>query len=172
MSSFSSFCRFLFLLVLSATLSLSASAQQHEHKHIASSDETESGIMVMNGYARATFAMAKTAAVYFTLHNTTDHPITLTQVAVDNAVADEAQIHTTEMQGDVMKMRELTEGVQIGGQAMVNFQSGGYHVMLLGLQKGLTEGSDVALTLTFDHTKTLDIVLPVKQSQQHGHHHH
>jgi hypothetical protein len=76
------------------------------------------------------------------------------------------------MQDDVMKMREMTEGVNVDGNAMVSFKPGGYHIMLLGLSKGLEEGSDVALTLTFDEQRELQVTLPVKKDENAGHHHH
>ncbi len=128
--------------------------------------------MVMDGYARATFALAKTGAVYFTLHNHGDSDKTLTSVSVSGDVANEAQIHTTVMEEDVMKMRELTDGVKIEAGEMVSFESGGRHVMLMGLTKGLEEGTEIALTLTFADKSELQVTVPVKKEADKGHHHH
>ena len=177
MSKYSPLIKSLFLvpsIFVSALMSV-AFAHQHqndEHAKSAESNQSQTGIMVMDGYARATFAMAKTGAVYFTLHNQNNEPVTLTAVSVDSAVASDAQIHTTEMQDDVMKMREMTEGVNVDGNDMVSFKPGGYHIMLLGLSKGLEEGSNVALTLTFDKQRELHVTLPVKKDENAGHHHH
>jgi copper(I)-binding protein len=164
---------YLLTFLFSASLSASFAHQHDNHKHHdAMSDSEELGIMVMGGYARATFSMAKTGAVYFTLHNQNASEVTLTAVDVDASIASDAQIHTTEMQGDVMKMREMTEGVTVAPDSMVDFKPGGYHIMLLGLTKGLTEGSDIALTLTFDKQRKMHVVLPVKKDENVGHHHH
>ena len=179
--------RFLKSFLLSSVLALSvtgtAFAHQHEqhqheqhqqHKHNA--HDNHQTIMVMDGYARATFALAKTGAVYFTLHNSSTSPVTLTGVDVDSSVADDAQIHTTVMQDEMMQMREVSEGVVVKPNEKVMFKSGGYHVMLLGLSKGLEEGSEVPLTLHFKEGETmeieLEIVLPVKKDGEANHHHH
>jgi len=156
--------------LLSLGLSAVSSAYAHQHKHHEANEQAN--VMVMNAYARATFAMAKTGAVYFTLHNHGDSDKTLTSVSVSEDVASEAQIHTTEMDGDVMKMRELTDGVTVKAGEMVSFESGGYHVMLLGLAKGLEEGSEFSLTLSFDDSSQLEVLLPVKKDGTKGHHQH
>ena len=160
--------------LFSLGLSASISAHEHEHKHEnhqSHANETND-VMVMNGYARATFALAKTGAVYFTLHNQGDSDKTLTSVSVSGYVANEAQIHTTVMEEDVMKMRELTDGVKIKAGEMVSFESGGRHVMLMGLTKGLEEGTEIALTLTFADKSELQVTVPVKKEADKGHHHH
>ena len=72
----------------------------------------------------------------------------------------------------MMKMRELTEGVKIKPGEMVAFKSGGNHIMLLGLTKGLAEGSNIPITLSFDNGSELKLVLPVKKDEAKGHHHH
>ena len=156
------------------SLSLPATSSAHEHKHENhhghASEQTK--VMVMNGYARATFALAKTGAVYFTLHNTSDSDKTLMSVSVSSDVASEAQIHTTVMEEDVMKMRELTNGVKIQAGEMVSFESGGRHIMLMGLTKGLKEGGDLALTLKFDDASEMEVRLPIKKEAGESHHHH
>lgn len=164
----------LFSLSLSGTISAHGNDHDNHHKpeeqHKHASKQTD--VMVMNGYARATFALAKTGAVYFTLHNQSKHDKTLISVSVPQDIASEAQIHTTVMQEDVMKMRELTEGVKVEAGEMVAFEPGGRHIMLMGLTKGLEEGSEVVLTLTFSDASELKVSLPVKKEAGEGHHHH
>ncbi len=173
MKRFSSRVNSIFFPLLFCVLgcALPVAAKQHEHHH-AKQEAGKLNVMVMNGYARATFPMAKTAAVYFTLHNHSQESVTLTSVDVPSSIAEQAQIHTTEMQGDLMKMRELKEGVVVEGGEMVTFESGGYHIMLLGLVKGLEEGDDVALTLAFGSQSSLNVVLPVQKGKTTSHHHH
>ncbi len=156
------------LVMLSLFAFSSAYAHGHQEHHV----NQASDMSVINGYARATFPLAKTGAAYFTLHNQGDTAKTLIGVTVSEATASEAQIHTTVMDGDVMKMRELEDGVTIGAGEKVTFESGGHHIMLLGLRKGLVEGSEVTLTLRFENSDELNIVLPVKKEEAKGHHNH
>jgi hypothetical protein len=50
------------------------------------------------------------------------------------------QIHEMKMDGDVMKMREVEEGLAIppGGEVML--EPGGYHVMFMQLKESLKAG--------------------------------
>lgn len=131
------------------------------------------GVMVHNANARATFAMATTGAVYFTVMNHSEHAVTLTGVSVDSAVAAEAQLHTTVMEGDMMKMRQMTDGIDIAPGDMVEFKSGSYHVMLLGLTKPLNEGATFDITLNFANQPPVITTVTVgKGGSEHSHHQH
>jgi copper(I)-binding protein len=44
--------------------------------------------------------------------------------------------------------------------------------MLMGLTKGLEEGTEIALTLTFADKSELQVTVPVKKEADKGHHHH
>jgi len=117
--------------------------------------------------------MAQSAALYFTLHNGSETPAKITGVTVSVDIASDAQIHTTEMSDDIMRMREVKEGLVIAPNESLFFAPGGYHVMLLGLEKGLVEGSTVSLTLSFDNAADYTVELPVKgMNKEAGHQHH
>ena len=131
------------------------------------------GLMVHNAHARATFAMASTGAVYMSLMNHSTHSATLTGVSVAETVASEAQIHTTIMDGDVMKMRQVTVGIYIEPHETVEFKPGGFHIMLMGLASPLKTGESFELELKFeDGTSTTINVDVIEQSKGGGHHHH
>lgn len=131
------------------------------------------GLMVHNAHARATFAMAPTGAVYFSLMNHGAQSAKLTGVSVAETVASEAQIHTTIMDGDVMKMRQVTAGIDIEPHETVEFKPGGFHIMLMGLVNPLKTGESFELKLKFaDGTSTTINVDVVEQSKGGGHHHH
>ena len=132
----------------------------------------ERAVHIKEGYVRATFPMAESAAIYFTFHNMTDEPVTITRASVDGDIAQEAQIHTTEMKSDMMRMREVTEGVTVAPQKSFAFEPGGYHVMLLGLKQGLSEGQSITLSLYFDKGDALKVTLPVQKNGDNSHHHH
>jgi copper(I)-binding protein len=134
--------------------------------------QSKTDITVSDGYVRATFPMAKTAAVYFTIHNASGDDATLARVSVDSTVAREAQIHTTEMQNDMMQMRQIKDGVTINAHDIVEFMPGSYHVMLIGLARGLEAGEEVKLTLHLEQHDPIALTLPVKTSNGEGSHHH
>jgi copper(I)-binding protein len=123
--------------------------------------QAESTIQVDNARARATFLFAKTGAVYLTLVNNSEVAHSLLSVSVSDSVAEEAQIHTTVMSGDMMQMREMSSGVSIAKKDKAIFQPGGMHIMLLGLKKPLQAGNSLALTLYFADGQTLNVVVPI-----------
>jgi copper(I)-binding protein len=53
------------------------------------------------------------------------------------------------MEGDVMRMRAVTGGLELPPRQPVELKSGGYHVMLMELKKALVAGETVPLTLEF-----------------------
>lgn len=130
------------------------------------------GMHISNVYARATFPMAATGAVYLSLMNHHNEAVTLVAIEVDSSVAQEAQIHTTVMDGDIMRMREVVEGVEVGPHGTAQFTPGGLHVMLMGLTKGLNDGESFELTLTFESHEPVTITVPVKKDSQGSTHHH
>lgn len=120
-----------------------------------------SSVLVDNARARATFSFAKTGAVYLTLFNKGNVARTLLSVSVPDTLADEAQIHTTFMSGDMMQMRELPAGVSIASKDKAVLQPGGMHIMLVGLKKPLKAGEAFTLSLHFAEGQLLNVVVPV-----------
>ena len=137
---------------------------------VAASDHA---VMVHNATARATFAMATTGAVYLSVMNHGDDRVTLSGVSVSPDIANEAQLHTTVMDGDMMKMRQVTDGIDIPPGDMVEFKPGGYHVMLMGLVNPLNKGNTFGLTLHFANgaTTTVEVIVGA-EGKQSGHHQH
>lgn len=132
-----------------------------------------SDIEVEQAYANATFPHAPTGAIYLTLMNAGNTPVTLTGASVPETVAADAQIHITEMNGDMMKMREITEGILLTPGEEVKFNPGGRHIMLMGLEKGLVAGDSLPLSLSFSDHKRVEVVVTVKaRDESAGHHHH
>ena len=69
-------------------------------------------------------------------------------VAVSSPAAGVSEIHEMTMEGGVMKMRAMP-ALDLPAKKTVELRPGGYHLMLMDLKTPLTQGSTVALTLTF-----------------------
>ena len=65
------------------------------------------------------------------------------------------------MQGNVMKMRELKDGLAIPAHGAVKLAPGGYHVMFTDLKRPLVKGESVKATLTFEHAGAVAVDFPV-----------
>ena len=76
--------------------------------------------------------------------------------------ADKVEIHTMTMDGGVMKMRPLPEGIAIPAGGTAKLAPGGNHLMLIGLKAPLVEGTLVPLTLNFAKAGPVKVELKVE----------
>lgn len=109
-------------------------------------------------FTRATLPNAPVAGGFLTLTNTGTEDDRL--VSVTSPISKETQIHEMAMDGDVMKMRQLVDGLPIPAGQRVELAPGGYHLMFLGLTGPVVEGSMVPVTLTFEKAGEITIELP------------
>ncbi len=82
-------------------------------------------------------------------------------VSATSAQAGEVQLHEMAMEGDVMKMRQLTDGIAIPAGETVELKPGGLHLMFFKVSEPFKEGETVKVTLTFEKAGAVDVALPV-----------
>lgn len=116
-------------------------------------------IAITGPFTRATLPNAPVGGGFLTLTNNgaTDDRL----VSASSPIARDTQIHEMAMEGDVMKMRQLVDGLVIPAGQSVVLEPGGYHIMFMGLTQALVEGETVPVTLTFEKAGTITIDLPV-----------
>ena len=82
-------------------------------------------------------------------------------VGIQAVFADHVEIHETSMVDDVMRMRQLTEGLEIKPGQTVEFKPGSYHVMFVGVKEPLKQGSRAKATLDFEKAGKVEIEFDV-----------
>lgn len=100
------------------------------------------------------------SAIYMTITNTGDTADAL--IAARTTVANTVEIHETTLENDVMRMREMVDGLPIAASAGVVLEPGGYHVMLMMLPENLYPGDAFAVTLVFESGTEITIGVPVR----------
>ena len=120
---------------------------------------TTGTLEISGGYSRATLPNAPVGAGYITITNKGTADDTL--LSATSPVAGVTQIHEMKMEGDVMKMTELPDGLVIPAGQSVALAPGGLHIMFMELKEPLVEGSMVPVTLTFATAGTVEIQLVV-----------
>jgi len=70
-------------------------------------------------------------------------------VGLSSPAAGVSEVHEMKMDGDVMRMRPLPDGLPLPARRTVELKPGGFHLMLTQLREPLTAGSTVPLTLDF-----------------------
>ena len=83
-------------------------------------------------------------------------------VSVLSPVAGVGEVHEMKMEGDVMKMRALTEGLELPAGKTVELKPGGFHIMLMDLKQALPKDSTVPMTLVFKDAKGQESKLELK----------
>lgn len=102
-------------------------------------------------------------------------PVTL--IGASSPASKNVELHDMQMDGDMMQMRHVGELRIEAGETYTMRPGGGFHLMLIGLTKPLTEGDRFPLTLTFAEQGEMNIEVWVQSAQEgseatDGHHHH
>ena len=81
-------------------------------------------------------------------------------------VAGLVEIHEMSMDGNVMKMRGLPNGLDLPAGKAVDLKPGGYHVMLMDLKQPLKDGDTVPVMLVVQgkdgKKETIELKAPVR----------
>jgi periplasmic copper chaperone A len=102
--------------------------------------------VVTDAWVRAVVPQQKATGAYFTIQLAQGGKL----VSASTPAAAMAEIHEMRMEGDVMRMRELTDGLLLPKGQAVALKPGGFHIMLMGLAKPLTLGDTVPITLVIE----------------------
>lgn len=112
---------------------------------------------VTDPWARATVPAQKTGGAYLTLRS----PDAARVISGASPVAESVELHTMQMKGSMMSMREVPAIPLPAGQAVSEF-----HVMLLGLKRPLKEGEQVPLSLVVERSggkrETVNVAVDIK----------
>ena len=112
-----------------------------------------SPIRIENPWSRATAPGQVVGGGFMTIVNTGNTADRL--VSVTSAAAAEVQIHHTSIDGGVMRMRQLTDGLEIPAAGRVELKPRGLHLMLMQLKAPLEAGSSFPVQLQFEKAGTL-----------------
>lgn len=127
--------------------------------HADAADAHDTVMHIHDQMARPSPMAGGTGAVYFMLHNGGDTPVTL--IGAESPAAAAVEIHTTENDNGVMRMRQLTDGIELGPDESVQLAPGGKHLMLIDLVAPLAEGDTISVTLSFEGTDPFTFDVPV-----------
>jgi copper(I)-binding protein len=125
-------------------------------------------VEVKDAWARATVQGQKVTGAFMTLTAKSD----TTLVGVASSVAGVSQVHEMKMDGSVMQMRALPDGLRLSAGKAVALKPGSFHLMLMDLKVPLQKDTTIPVTLRFKDAKgvesTLDLKVPVSTSAPGG----
>ena len=149
--------------VLSALLfvaySTFARAESHAMEMPAAVELIAGDLSLTGAFTRATLPNAPVAGGFLDISN--NGAVDDRLISAVSPISMVTQIHEMAMGGDVMKMRELPDGLVIPAGETVNLKPGGYHVMFMDITGPLAEGETIKVRLTFEIAGEVDIYMPV-----------
>lgn len=118
------------------------------------------GLSVQDAWIRGVPPSAKTTAAFMTIGNAGSDDAVLISASCD--VAETVQIHTMEQVGEIMKMKEVRE-LRIPAMGQAVLAPKGYHLMLIGLIRPISEGETIPLLLKFKDGASEEVEAVVKK---------
>ncbi|MGO6967490.1 DUF1775 domain-containing protein [Rhizobium leguminosarum] len=148
----------------------------HDHDDMAGMDMSGMGgaapagetvkagdLEVSGGFAKAMLPGQPVGGGFFTVKNNGQADDRL--VSVSSPAAGEVQIHEMVTKDNVMRMRQLKDGIAIGAGEMVKLEPGNLHLMFQKVKTPFKQGDTVPVTLTFEKAGKVDLVLQILSAQ-------
>ena len=122
-------------------------------------------LLIKHPMARPTPPVAKNGAVFLEITDQNGEGDALLSVATPNAAKSE--IHLTTVVDNVARMARQ-EKVDVAPGETVSFKPGGLHIMLMGLTGPLVKGEEFPLTLNFEKSGSVEVVVKIEDYHEHG----
>ncbi|ENN89129.1 hypothetical protein RHSP_61654 [Rhizobium freirei PRF 81] len=116
-------------------------------------------LVISGGYVRAMLPGQPVGGGYITIHNGGKVADKLTSVT--SSAAGKVELHEMKMDGEIMKMREIKDGIAIPAGATVTLAPNTMHMMFKQVKAPFKKGGAVPVMLMFEKAGMIDLNLPV-----------
>lgn len=152
--------KFIFAIATLISFAFAVSAQAHDYK--------TSSLRIEHPWSRVTPRGAVVAGGYAKIENTGKTADRL--IGASAELSGRTEIHEMAMEGGVMKMRALPNGIEIPAGGKVELAPGGLHIMFMELKQPLEEGKHFKGTLIFEKAGTVPVDFAVEGMAGPGEH--
>lgn len=154
-------------LALTAASLITANTRAEDAAPQAMAQTVEIGALKITGaWAKAMLPGQPVGGGYLTVANNGAEADRL--VSVISTASPDVQIHEMKMEGDVMKMRQLADGLEIPAGGVVQLKPSGFHLMFMAVTEPFREGGMVKVTLTFEKAGEVEVAMPVAAADAKG----
>lgn len=123
-----------------------------------------SEVTVDDAWVRLPPPVADTAVAYLVVKNHSATTLELSEVKSN--VSAKAEFHNMDVKNGMMHMYRMPR-VQVPAHAVVRFQAGGKHIMLVGLKMALHAGDKVKIILKFSNGEVVSADALVRDVRMH-----
>ena len=134
-------------------------------------------VTVSDPWVRATVPGQQATGAFMVLQSTDNAQL----LGASSSLSKQVEVHEMAMENDVMRMRQV-EHIELPAGKAVELKPGGYHIMILGLDKQVETGSSVDITLHIQNAagqkEEVNVTAPVRalnskpgQAHKGGHGH-
>ena len=154
--------RLITALVIAVMLSVTFALLAHAHEYKTSS------LRIGHPWTRVTPKGAAVAGGYAEIENKGQTADRL--LGASSEVSGRTEIHEMTMEGGIMKMRALPNGIEIPAGGKVELAPGGLHIMFFELKAPLEEGKHFKGKLIFEKAGTVPVEFAVEGMGGPGEH--
>ena len=90
-------------------------------------------------------------------------------INLESLFSKNIELHEMTMVGDVMKMKKLSNGLEIPSGKEIVLKPGGFHIMFKNLNKELLTGSKEKVILHFKNTGKIIVNFEISDIKKHSH---
>ncbi|WP_018606620.1 copper chaperone PCu(A)C [Uliginosibacterium gangwonense] len=145
------FSRTLWIALLALFSFASFNAQAHGY--------TLGKLKIHHPWARATVAGQPSGGGFLRIDNSGEAD---RLISAEADVSKAVELHSMSMDGEVMRMRKLDNGIELPAGQTVELKPGNLHIMFIELKAPLKEGSKFPLHLKFEKAGEIDVEVQVE----------
>lgn len=123
-------------------------------------DAGPDSLRIEQPWSRATAPGTPVGVGYLVIANDGDEDDRL--IGAGSPIAARVMVHRSIEEDGVTRMEHQDEGIPIPAGGSVALAPGGYHLMLMQLERRLEEGDTVPLTLRFERAGAIEVELEVR----------
>lgn len=154
--------RLKFTLFIATVVSIVFAVMAHAH------DYKTATLQIDHPWTRVTPKGAAVAGGYVKIQNKGSTADRL--IGASGEVSGRTELHEMTMEGNVMRMRALANGIEIPAGGSIELKPGGLHIMFMELKAPLEQGKHFKGTLLFEKAGTVQVDFAVEAMDSVGGH--
>ena len=127
----------------------------------AKAGKRNSHLKFESGWIRVTSSGHPMTAGYITISNNGSKDVVL--MSASSSIAKMVELHETKFHNNVMKMRELKNGIKIPANGIIHLKPKGLHLMFKGLKTKIEETKKYKVKFTFMNGSGVEVFMSGKK---------